>query len=169
MAVMSSNGTRIIQFGLFEVDRRAGELGAAPASDQLHGLIDGAFRERASHARLHASHAGFDNYVREHVDQVVLEDDGVNSEMANANYDGVDEVRFDFEIESDTIPVGSSLHIELDGHVALGIDTERLYSGHMVNVEGTLSVARLGLQCYGSVDCQVTEAGLDTNWGGRRP
>ena len=26
MAVMSSNGNRIIQFGLFEVDRRAGEL-----------------------------------------------------------------------------------------------------------------------------------------------
>lgn len=26
-------------------------------------------------------------------------------------------------------------------------------------------MARLGLQCYGSVDCQVTEAGLDTNWG----
>lgn len=99
------------------------------------------------------------------MDQVVIEDDDVNSEMANANYDGIDEVYFDFEVESENVPVGSSLEIDLDGHVGLGIDTERPYAGHIVNVEGTLSVERLGSQCFGSVDCQVTKAELDTNWG----
>lgn len=148
------------------LDRRANELDAAPASSQLHELIAGAFKERAPHARPHTSHADFGIYVREHVDQVVLEDGGVNTEMANANYDGIDEIYFDFEIESQTIPVGGTLDIGLDGHVALGIDTERPYSGHMVNVKGTLNLERLGLQCYGSVDCQVVKAELNTNWVG---
>lgn len=147
------------------LDQRAGELGAAPAPSQLRELIGDAFKARAPHARIHASHASFDTYVREHVDQVVIADDGVNSEMAGANYDGIDEVYFDFEVESNTIPVGSTLDIDLDGHVGLGIDTERPYSGHIVNVEGTLSVPRSGRRCFGSVDCEVTKAALDTNWG----
>lgn len=148
-----------------QLDQRASELGAAPAPSQLRELIDAAFKERAPHTHIHASHAGFDNYLREHVDQVVIEDDDVNSEMANANYDGIDEVYFDFEVESENVPVGSSLEIDLDGHVGLGIDTERPYAGHKVNVEGFLTVERLGSQCFGSVDCQVTKAELDTNWG----
>lgn len=147
------------------LDERAGELGAAPAPSQLRELIGDAFKVRAPHALIHASHASFDTYVREHVDQVVIEDGDVNSEMAGANYDGIDEVYFDFEVESNTIPVGSTLDIDLDGHVGLGIDTERPYSGHIVNVEGTLSVARSGRRCFGSVDCEVTKASLDTNWG----
>lgn len=148
-----------------KLDQRASELGAAPTPSQLHELVDSAFKERAPHTHIHVSHAGFDNYLREHVDQVVIEDDDVNSEMANANYDGIDEVYFDFEVESESVPVGSSLEIDLDGHVGLGIDTERPYAGHKVNVEGFLAVERLGSQCFGSVDCQVTKAELDTNWG----
>lgn len=147
------------------LDQRAGELGSAPAPSQLRELIGDAFKARAPHARIHASHASFDTYVREHVDQVVIDDGDVNNEMAGANYDGIDEVYFDFEVESNTIPVGSTLDIDLDGHVGLGIDTERPYSGHIVNVEGTLSVPRSGRRCFGSVDCEVTKASLDTNWG----
>lgn len=147
------------------LDQRAGELRVAPTPDRLHALIDAAFRERAPHTRIHASYAAFEDYLRQHVDQVVMEDDDVNSEMANANYDGVDEVYFDFEVEFEKVPVGGALDIDLDGHVGLGIDTERPYAGHIVNVEGTLSVERLGHHCFGAVDCQVTKADLDTDWG----
>lgn len=147
------------------LNQRVGELGAAPTPRQVHELIDEAFKARAPRARIHTSHASFDNYVREHVDQMVTENGNVNSEMAGANYDGIDEVYFDFEIESNTIPVGDTLDIDLDGHIGLGIDTERPYAGHIVNVEGTLSVERLGRRCFGAVDCQVTKASLDTNWG----
>lgn len=147
------------------LNQRADELGAAFSPSQLHELIDTAFKERAPHTRLHSSEGAFEDYLRQHVDQVVIEDDDVNSEMANANYDGVDEVYFDFDVELEQVPVGSSLDIELNGHVGLGIDTERPYSGHIVNVEGTLSVKRLGRLCFGSVDCQVTKAVLDQDWG----
>ncbi|KAB7766080.1 hypothetical protein CEK69_16150 [Xanthomonas sp. LMG 12462] len=146
--------------------QRASELGAAPPPDRLHELIQTAFRERAPHTRIHASYAAFEDYLRQHVDQVVIDDNDVNSEMANANYDGVDEVYFDFEVEFEKVPIGGALDIDLDGHVGLGIDTERPYAGHIVNVEGTLSVQRLGRHCFGSVDCQVTNADLDMDWGG---
>lgn len=153
----------VLDYGM--LDQRAGELGAAPAPSQLRELIGDAFKARAPHARIHASHASFDTYLREHVDQVVINDGDVNNEMAGANYNGINEVYFDFEIEFNTILIGDTLDIDLDGHVGLGIDTDRPYSGHIVNVEGTLSVARSGRRCYGSVDCEVTKASLDTNWG----
>lgn len=147
------------------LDQRAGELGVTPPPDRLHELIDTAFRERAPHTRIHASYAAVEDYLREHVAQVVIDDNDVNSEMANANYDGIDEVYFDFEVEFEKVPVGGVLDIDLDGHVGLGIDTERPYAGHVVNVEGTLSVERLGRHCFGEVDCQVTKADLDMDWG----
>ncbi|ANH72665.1 hypothetical protein I5U05_014205 [Stenotrophomonas maltophilia] len=147
------------------LDQRASELGVATTPDQLHALLDTAFGERAPHIRLHASYAAFEDFLRQHVDQTVTEDSDVNSEMANANYDGIDEVYFDFEVAFDDVAVGGALDIELAGHVGLGIDTERPYAGHIVNVEGVLSVVRLGQHCFGSVDCQVTKADLDTDWG----
>ncbi|MGP6112217.1 hypothetical protein [Pseudomonas aeruginosa] len=147
------------------LDQRASELGVAPTPEQLHELVNTAFQERAPHARTHTSYDAFETYLREQVDQVVIEDDDVNSEMANANYDGVDEVYFDFEVEFQQVPIGGSLDIDLYGHVGLGIDTERPYAGHIVNVEGSLSVDRVGRHCFGSVECQVTEASLDTDWG----
>lgn len=144
--------------------QRANELGATPPPDRLHELIETACRERAPHTRIHASYAAFEDYLRQHVDQVVINDNDVNSEMANANYDGVDEVYFDFEIEFEKVPVGGALDIALDGHVGLGIDTERPYAGHIVNVKGILSVQRLGRHCFGSAECQVTKADLDMDW-----
>lgn len=53
-----------------QLDQRASELGAAPTPSQLHELIDAAFKERAPRTHIHASHADFDNYLREHVDQL---------------------------------------------------------------------------------------------------
>ncbi|GAB3781452.1 hypothetical protein [Dyella agri] len=147
------------------LNQRASELGTNPAPNQLLELIGRAFQERASHARTHSSFDVFENYLREQVDRVVFEDNTVNSEMANANYDGVDEIYFDFEVELEQVPVGSSLDVDLDGHVRLRIDTEHPYSGHIVNVEGALSVERMGRRCFGSVDCQVTKAALDMGWG----
>lgn len=146
------------------LNQRAGELRTAPTSDQLHALIAKAVKERAPFACLHESSIDFETYLREHVDQVIIEDEGVNGVLVNANYDGVDEVYFDFEVDFDITPVGSSLYVDLDGHVSLSIDTERLYAGHIVNIKGTLSVERLGLQCFGLVDCQVIKAKLDTSW-----
>lgn len=96
---------------------------------------------------------------------MTIENENVGGEMANANFDGVNEVYFEFEIEWDQIPVGGALAIDIDGHVGLGIDIERPYAGHIVNIKGNLSVARFGRQCFGAPDFQITNAKLDTDWG----
>lgn len=147
------------------LEQRASKLGTVPSQSQLLALIKESFQERSPRTYIHVSHADFENYLRAYVDTVVSEDDDVNREMANASYDGIDEVYFDFEVELESVAVGSQLEIDLAGHVGLGGDTERPYTGHIVNVEGFLAVERLGLQSFGSVICEVTQAKLDTNWG----
>lgn len=94
----------------------------------------------------------------------VIEDDAVNGEMANANYDGIDEVYFELDVPFDQVTVGIPLVIDLDGHVGLGIDTERPYSGHKVNVEATLTLERLGRHCFAETDIDIVKAALDYGW-----
>lgn len=146
------------------LDQRASELAIAPAPSQLHTLLHTALQERASQIRIHTSLSAFEEYLRKHVDQIVLADGQVIGEMANANHDGVDEVYFGEEIVLDKVPAGGALEMDLVGHVGLGIDTERPYAGHKVNVECALGVTRPGRQCFGEVDCQVIKAELDWSW-----
>jgi hypothetical protein len=150
----------ILDYSMLE--QRANELDVALAPKQLHELICTAFRDRAPNIRIHISYAAFEDYLREQVDQIVIGNDSVSNEIARANYDGIHEIYF--EIEFEQVPIGSSLAIKLSGHVGLGIDIERPYAGHVVNVEGLLRVNRLGCQCFGPLDCQITKAKLDTNW-----
>lgn len=145
-------------------DQRAGELGVALAPNHLHELIGAALQERAPHIHAHSSFDAFEDHIRAYVAKVVFEDNRVNNEMANTNCHGVEEIYFDFEAEPERISVGSSLAIDLKGHVRLGIDTERPYSGHIISVEGALGLERTGRQCFSSLDCQVTNAGIDSGW-----
>lgn len=148
---------------------RALELGISIQPTRLHQLLAAAFSERLPGVQLHSSYESFEDVLRSRVDQVVLDDGAVNSAMANANSDGIDEVYFDFEIEFGEAVVGEPLVVDLDGHVGLGIDTERPYAGHKVNVEGTLTVERLGLRCFGEPEVDITKAALDYGWSDPDP
>lgn len=148
---------------------RAQELDIPIQPARLHQLLEAAFSERLPGAQLHRAYESLEDVLRSRVDQVVLDDGAVNSAMANANYDGIDEVYFDFEVELDKAVVGDPLVVDLDGHVGLGIDTERPYAGHKVNVEGTLTVERLGLRCFGEPEIDITKAALDYGWSDPGP
>jgi hypothetical protein len=155
-------GNVVLDYDL--LDRRASELRIGLAPNYLYELMGTALRERAAHIRTHSSFDAFEDHIRAHVVKVVFENNRVNSEMANTNCAGVEEIYFDFEAEPGHVSIGSSLAIDLKGHVRLSIDTERPYSGHMINVEGTLGLERTGRQCFSSADCQVTNAEMDTGW-----
>lgn len=146
------------------LNQRANELGVALMSTHLNELIGTALRERTAHISAHSSFDAFEDHVRMRVEKVVFEDNRVNSAMANTNCNGVEEIYFDFEAEPERIAVGDSLVIDLEGHVRLGIDAERPYSGHIISVEGTLCLERMGRQCFSSPDCQVTNAEIDVGW-----
>lgn len=144
--------------------RRALELGISIQPPRLHQLLKAAFSERLPCAQLHDTYCKLEDVLRDRVDQDVLDNGRVNSAMADANYDGIDEVYFDFEVALEESAIGDPLVVDLDGHVDLGIDTERPYAGHRVNVEGTLTLERLGLCCFGEPKVEVTNAVLDYRW-----
>lgn len=143
---------------------RALELSLAIQPVRLDHLLQAAFSERLPGAQLHGSYGDMEDVLRTWVDNVVLQDDAVNSAMANANFDGVDEVYFDFEVGLEEAAVGGPLVVALNGHVNLGIDTERPYAGHKINVDGTLTLDRFGLRCFGDAEVDVAKAALDYGW-----
>lgn len=143
---------------------RARELGIRIPASRLQEFLQLAFSERLPRTRLHGSYGGVEDAIRDRVDQMVLNNGDVGSAMANANYDGIDEVYFEYEVEPETLPVGEPLVIKLEGHVGLGIDLERPFACNKVNVEGTLTVDRLGRCCFAPPEVEVSRAALDHNW-----
>jgi hypothetical protein len=101
--------------------------------------------------------------------EAVLSDGGVNSSMANANYDGIDEVYFEEELDPNEATLDEPVSATISGHVSLGIDTERPYAGHQVRFEVAVSLARCGRCCFEAPDIEVMSAGLDYDWGGDEP
>ncbi|CAN7332812.1 hypothetical protein [Rhizobacter sp. LjRoot28] len=148
---------------------RARELGVAKPAAELRTLVDRAFGERLPSARLHGSYAAMTVVFQDEVQNAVFGDDDVNAEMAGANYDGVEEVYLETELEPHEVDVGQAKVETLNGHVTLGIDTERPYSGHQVMFEVAVTTTRSGLLCFDALDIEVLSAQLDQDWGDDEP
>lgn len=147
--------------------QRARDLGLPHALQEIAALVTSAFSDRLPKVRLHASEADLQAYVRQCVDEEVVNDELVSSEMAMSNGDGIEEIYIpvdDFEL-SDLPPLGESLELDLEGHVTMGIDTERPYCGHTVDVRACLILTRTGKVSIAEPVCEVTSAHLDTDWG----
>lgn len=148
---------------------RAQELGLGLLESRLRGLIVAAFRERVPGTKVHRTFSDLAMAVQDEMQEAVLSDDGVNSSMANANYDGIDEVYFEEELDPDEATLDEPVSATISGHVGLGIDTERPYAGHQVRFEVAVSLARCGRCCFEAPDIEVMSAGLDYDWGGDEP
>lgn len=148
---------------------RAAELGISVPEGRLEALMDAAFEERMPETKVHRDYSDLAMAVQDKMQAAVLSDDEVNSSMGNANYDGIDEVYFEEEIEPDEATLDEPVAVTIAGHVGLGIDTERPYSGHLVRFEVAVSLARCGRRCFEAPDIEVTSAGLDYDWGGDEP
>lgn len=144
---------------------RAQELGVGLSEPDLRHLVARAFEERLPNTQLHESYGAFDSAVYDKLWADISEDSDVGRAMADANYDGIDEVYFQFEIDFDEAMVGEPLTIEFDGHVSLGIDVERPYSGHKVNYDAALTLTRTGRCCFDAPEVEVLAAALDYDWG----
>ncbi len=146
---------------------RARELGLPHQLPQLAVLLKQAFDVRLPSAQLHQSEEGLHDYVTSLVDDVVLNDDEVASEMASTNGDGIEEIYIPIDdIDMDDLPpFGQPMELELEGHIAMGIDTERPYSGHKIEVEVRLVLERTGKVSIAEPICEVLNAQLDWSWG----
>lgn len=135
----------------------------------LEDAVKLAFETRLPAVKVHLSESHLEDALRAHVDDHVVNSDGqVSGQMAMTNSDGIDEIYLPFDLDYAAIPdPGDSLVIKLDGHIAMGIDAERPYSGHKIEVKGTLEVERLGKRCLAAPVCDVEHAAL--HWGWAQP
>lgn len=147
------------------LNERAGELGVALAPGRLKALIETAFKERAPGTDVHRSFDALADDFFQEAQQAVLDDDEVSSDMANANYDGVDEVYLEEDFKPHLQEVAQPEPVQVSGHVSLGIDTERPYAGHKVNFELQVTMYRCGRRCFERPEFDVVSSGLDYDWG----
>lgn len=144
---------------------RAHELALPIPATQLRALVNAAFKERLPDTHVHGSFSALAMHVQEEMQEAVISDDDVNSAMAGANYDGVDEVYLEDELDPDLATLHEPLRATIPGQVNLGIDTERPYSGHQVQFEVAVSLARCGQRCFENAEIEVLSAALDQDWG----
>jgi hypothetical protein len=145
--------------------QRAGQLGIDVREAQLQTLLLAAFADRLPEVDVHDSFDEFAVAFDDQMQDAVMSDESVNSEMANANYDGVDEVYFQILDQPDDSLDDPSLTVNVHGQVTLGLDLERPYSGHQVNCTVDLTMQRQGRRCFGPPQIRVHSADLDQDWG----
>ena len=148
-----------------QLNARAQELGLLVAEGQLRTLILAAFKDRLPVARVHCSYVDLAMHVQEEIEEAVLVDERVNAEMACANYDGVEEVYLEVELDPEQAAVNEALKVNIPGQVSLGIDTERPYNGDEVRFEVAVTLVRCGRRCFEGTDIEVVAAALDQDWG----
>ena len=144
---------------------RAQELDIDLPDGDLRTLIARAFAERAPTVSLHETFGAMADVFHGEVTAAIESDDDVNSAMANANYDGVDEVYLEEEIDPTQGTINEPLRLMVAGHVSLGIDVDRPYSGHKIDFDAVVTMARCGRRCFEPPQVEVLSAGLDYDWG----
>lgn len=124
---------------------------------ELALLLQTAFKERLPTARLHSSEMELDGYVRDLVQNLVLNHGDTSSAMAMTNNDGIDEIYLPFDDVSlaELPPPGETMGVEFDGHVSMTLDIERPYSGHKIDVKARLILERKGRVYISEPICEV--------------
>lgn len=145
---------------------RAHTLGIQLSKQPLVGLIERALENCNPNIRHHLTFSELIDEFQDGMQNAALQDDNVNSEIANANYDGVDEVYITADEEPNLMPFDEPLTVEVSGHVTLGLDLERPYSGHQVLFSMEATIQRSGRRCFerDGAEFTVVTAGLDYDW-----
>lgn len=146
---------------------RADDLNVGHSAAGLVPMLTSALEQCIPAVRVHLSEDKFADGLRSHIDDVVVTDEDTASEMANTNPDGIDEIYMPFDLSMmETPESGNVWELEIHGHVAMGIDTERPYSGHKIEVLAQLTLERMGLATFGEYHCKVIQAKLNYDWSG---
>ncbi|PPU83057.1 hypothetical protein XsacCFBP4641_07710 [Xanthomonas sacchari] len=127
-------------------------------------LLTKAFTDRLAGVVLHSSYSDLDAYIRKQIEHLVENNGRVIGQMDELNHDGIAEVYFDPEVDFEQIQIGTSLSADIPGHMNLNQDPERPYTGTKIDFRLFLSVERLGMRCYSSVEYEVTDVFLRVPW-----
>jgi hypothetical protein len=149
------------------LEARVSDLNEVQSAAALVPMLKSALEQCIPSVRVHMSEDKFENVLRDYIDNVVVNDGHTASEMANTNSDGIDEIYMPFDLSMMVAPEsGNVWELDIRGHVAMGIDTERPYSGHRIDILAQLSLERIGPATFGEYHCDVLQAKLVYNWSG---
>ncbi|MDN7445650.1 hypothetical protein QZM64_41535 [Burkholderia cepacia] len=146
------------------VEQRAQELDVAVSAEQLGALLSSAFADQLPQARFHRSESALEDYIRDRLDHLVTNDAEAASQMAMTNSDGIGEVYLPFDLSLADLPMDVPTEIEVLGHIGMEQDLERPYSGHIIDIEASVSVERTGRVLIAEPDITVIEAKLNYDW-----
>ena len=147
------------------VHQRAHELGVIVSAEQLGALLRSTFAGQLPQARFHRSESALEDYIRDRLDHLVTNDAEAASQMAMTNGDGIGEVFLPFDLSLANVPPpGEAIEIEVLGHIGMDQDLERPYSGHIIDIEASVSVERTGRVSIAEPDITVIEAKLNYDW-----
>lgn len=143
---------------------RANELGSFPGADTSLQALIASLNTPELPVSIHTSLSQFQDLLQHKLEQFVQEDSDAVGAMSLANHDGIDEIYLPFELEDELDGTDNEISIDIEGHIGLGIDIERPYSGHKVNVAATITMERLSSSTFSLVDYYVENASLDYGW-----
>lgn len=144
---------------------RAHQLGHSAIAPSLVGLTKLVFQQCLSTTRVHSSETNFFVHLQEQLEAAVEFDEQTLSEMALTNGDGVDEVYVPVDVTLASLPhARSQVTLDIEGHVAMSLDSERPYAGHIIQIQACVSFDRLGYALFSDADYSVREAKLDYDW-----
>ncbi|WP_342933450.1 peptide ABC transporter permease [Paraburkholderia diazotrophica] len=146
---------------------RAHELGITLEKHELMSILKAAFKDRHPASRLHASDGALDDFIRDFVQDKVLNHSDTAGSMAMTNNDGIGEVYLPFDdVILWALPVPGEVQDEtVSGHVSMTIDIEHPYVGHRIDVTVRRLLARTGRVSIAAPVCEIMNASLDFGWG----
>lgn len=147
---------------------RAQQLNLNNSLSDLESFIKSGITQFSSHSKFYVS---MDDFLYPHVSDIVndtaLNDERTSSQIGLTNGDGVEEIYIPIDLELDELPsLGQHLDLDLEGHISMGIDSERPYSGHKIFVRVSLMLKRTGKINFAEPKCELTDVYLDMDWGG---
>lgn len=141
---------------------RAGCLGCAANVDELvHAALLVELKRRFPHAQLHRSLEDYVSDLQRYVDERIVNDDAVNSEVAMTNgWMPQSEVELPFWVDGLDPKGANDLFEELEGLVVVEQDPDRAFYGTEIEVRASLYVSRPGRRLFGERRLDVERAQL---------
>lgn len=137
---------------------RAAELGLL-SSSELVELVESALRDALS-ARIHRNTDSFVDALQSFTDDRTFNSGLVSSELAMTN-GGLDEIYMPLDLWKNLhLDDGEHISTDIVGHVTVEQYPDKVYWGHQVDVEATLTVDRVGKRLFANAQLAVTRAEL---------
>jgi len=141
------------------VMRRALELGYEYDEHAVMQVLRDSLRTALPATRVHWDEAAFADEMSEFLSEQISTSGHVSSALSESN--GVlGEVQVSFEHALDEVPMGATTEFNIVGKILVSQNPERPYSGHVIHVNASLFLTRLGQVCFAMPECKVKAAQL---------